>query len=117
MECRDCATSIDPEWTHCEVCGAPVDSESTPISGGRKWAARLLRFFGTMVVVAAVIVGRLGPVGVFGVATGVGINYAGRRLNPQAGAVTVAGVLGGLLGLLLPAIFVLAVFLWILSQF
>lgn len=107
MECRDCGNRLDPESTFCEACGAPVDPASRPVTPGRKWAARLLRFLGMTVISASALFTWVAwdafsrsdrPVFV-GLAfvvlvMGGGINYAGRRLNPQAGRVTVWGTLG-----------------------
>ena len=111
MECRDCANAVEPEWKFCEACGAPVDPARQPVTSGRKWAARLLRFLGTMVIGFAMIAAwialdsasgadRMGFIGlaVAAMVMGGGINYAGRRVNPHAGRVTISGVLGGLFG-------------------
>jgi len=111
MECRQCGNPVSPEATFCEACGARVDRAAQPVTPGRKWAARLLRFLGmTVIVAAALITGiswefwhrtdrpAIAGMAVAAVVMGGGINYAGRRLNPQAGKVTAWGVFGGLLG-------------------
>ena len=103
-----------------------------PVASGRKWAARLLRLLGTMVIGAAAIVAWVALtssrpdrpllVGVAAVAMVVGgaINFAGRRVNPHAGKLTVSEFLGGLLGgaaaLMVAVIIGLEVIEWIPIQ-
>lgn len=124
MECRDCGTPLNPGSTFCETCGVPVDPVTQAVTPGRKWAARLLRFLGMAVISASGLLAWVGwdgssrsdrPV-VVGLAfaalvMGGGINYAGRRLNPQAGKVTAWGILGLLGG---GAFFLIAVIVAVL---